>query len=180
MAGFLGARFAPVLPLSLSASVVFEQSYVPVEGDSASLAELCALLSALADLPIRQSFAVTGSVNQHGDVQPVGGVNEKIEGFFEVCEGRGLTGDQGVLIPSANIKDLMLRREVVEACAAGRFAVIPVESVDDAIARLTGREAGIRDEAGRFTEGSVNALVEARLAQFAECTRSFLVPEPRR
>jgi lon-related putative ATP-dependent protease len=176
LAGFLGARFAPVLPLSLSASLVFEQSYVPVEGDSASLAELCALLSALADLPIKQSFAVTGSVNQHGDVQPVGGVNDKIEGFFEVCDGRGLTGGQGVLIPSANVNDLMLRREVVEACAAGRFAVVPVDSVDAAISFLTGREAGIPTESGRFPAGSVNALVEARLTQFAECTRSFLVP----
>jgi lon-related putative ATP-dependent protease len=177
LAGFLGARFAPVLPLSLSASLVFEQSYVPVEGDSASLAELCALLSALADLPIKQSFAVTGSVNQHGDVQPVGGVNEKIEGFFEVCDGRGLTGAQGVLIPSANVKDLMLRRDVVEACAAGRFAVVSVDSVDAAIAYLTGREAGIQTESGRFPEGSVNALVEARLTQFAEGTRRFLVQD---
>ena len=177
LAGFLGARFTPALPLSLSASLVFEQSYVPVEGDSASLAELCALLSALADLPVRQSFAVTGSINQHGDVQPVGGVNEKIEGFFDVCDGRGLTGDQGVLIPSANVKDLMLRREVVEACAAGRFAVVPVGSVDAAIAVLTGREAGIQTESGRFPQGSVNALVEARLTQFAACTRNFLVQD---
>jgi lon-related putative ATP-dependent protease len=175
LAGFLGARYAPGRPLSLSASVVFEQSYVPVEGDSASLAELCALLSALAELPIRQSFAVTGSVNQLGDVQPVGGVNEKIEGFFDVCDGRGLTGDQGVLIPSANVKDLMLRRDVVDAVAAGRFAVVPVDTADAAIARLTGREAGLRTASGRFPEGSVNARVEARLEQFAECTRPFLV-----
>jgi lon-related putative ATP-dependent protease len=177
LAGLLGARYAPGVPLSLTASIVFEQSYVPVEGDSASLAELCALLSALAELPIRQSFAVTGSVNQHGDVQPVGGVNEKIEGFFDVCEGRGLTGRQGVLIPQANVKDLMLRREVVEAVAAGRFAVVPVGNVDDAIAWLIGREPGGRTAAGRFPEGSINALVESRLVRFAECARGFLVPD---
>jgi len=179
LTGFLGARYTPSLPLALSASIVFEQSYVPVEGDSASLAELCALLSALADLPIRQSFAVTGSVNQHGDVQPVGGVNEKIEGFFDVCDGRGLSGRQGVLIPAANVKDLMLRRDVVEAVAAGRFAVIPVGSVDDAIACLTGREPGVRTAGGRFPDASINALVESRLTQFAECARGFLVQDAR-
>ena len=178
LAGFLGARYAAGLPLSLCASVVFEQSYVPVEGDSASLAELCALLSALAELPIRQSFAVTGSVSQHGDVQPVGGVNDKIEGFFDVCLGRGLTGRQGVVIPSANVSDLMLRGDVVEAVAAGRFAVVAVDDVDSALAWLTGRDAGARDDSGRYPEGTVNALVEARLRGFAESTRNFLLAAP--
>jgi lon-related putative ATP-dependent protease len=180
LAGFLGARYASGLPLSLSASLVFEQSYSAVEGDSASLAELCALLSALAELPIKQSFAMTGSVNQHGDVQPIGGVNEKIEGFFDVCVERGLTGAQGVLIPASNVGDLMLRKDVVDAVAAGRFAVVSVGTVDDAVAWLTGREAGARRAEGAFPDGSVNALVEARLTQFAESTRNFLAPDPPR
>jgi len=175
LAGLLGAKYAPGLPLSLSASLVFEQSYGSVEGDSASLAELCALLSALADLPVKQSFAMTGSINQHGDVQPIGGVNEKIEGFFDVCVERGLTGAQGVLIPSTNVKDLMLRKDVVDAVDAGRFAVVAVGTVDDAVAWLTNRDAGARSDEGRFPDGTVNALVEARLTEFAESTKHFLV-----
>jgi predicted ATP-dependent protease len=116
LAGFLNGRYVPDHPLSLAASLVFEQSYGGVEGDSASLAELCALLSALADVPVRQSLAVTGSINQHGQVQAVGAVNEKIEGFFDVCNARSLNGQQGVLVPSANVKHLMLRREIIDAC----------------------------------------------------------------
>lgn len=167
LAGFLGGRYALDVPLSLHASLVFEQSYGGVEGDSASTAELCALLSALADLPLRQDLALTGSVNQAGDVQAIGGVNEKIEGFFDLCAARGLTGTQGVLIPAANIQHLMLRTDVVEACAEGRFAVWPMRTVDEAIGLLTGVPAGERGADGAFAAGTVNARVEARLREFA-------------
>jgi lon-related putative ATP-dependent protease len=171
--GFLGARYAVDFPLALSASLVFEQSYGPVEGDSASLAELCALLSALAQVPIKQSLAVTGSVNQQGQVQAVGGVNEKIEGFFDVCRARGLTGEQGVLLPAANLQHLMLRSDLVEAAAAGRFHVFPVESVDHALELMTGMPAGERDAAGRYPPGSFNGRVEARLVALADRLREF-------
>ncbi len=173
IAGFLGQRFASERPLSLAASLVFEQSYSGVEGDSASCAELVALLSALAELPVRQGRAITGSVNQHGQVQPIGGVNEKIEGFFEVCRARGLTGEQGVLIPVSNVPNLMLRREVVEAAEKGLFHVWPVETVDEAVELLTGVPAGARGSDGRFPEGSVNRRADDRLAAFAEKARSF-------
>lgn len=167
LAGFLGGRYALDVPLSLHASLVFEQSYGGVEGDSASTAELCALLSALAELPLRQDLALTGSVNQAGEVQAIGGVNEKIEGFFDLCAARGLTGTQGVLIPVANVQHLMLRADVIEACAAGCFAVWPVRTVDEAIALLTGVAAGERAADGAFASDSVNARVEARLREFA-------------
>jgi lon-related putative ATP-dependent protease len=167
LAGFLGGRYALDVPLSLHASLVFEQSYSGVEGDSASTAELCALLSALAELPLRQDLALTGSVNQAGEVQAIGGVNEKIEGFFDLCAARGLTGTQGVLIPASNVQHLMLRADVIEACAAGRFAVWPVRTVDEAITLLTGVAAGERGPDGAFAPGSVNARVEARLREFA-------------
>ena len=173
LAAFLGARYSFDRPLSLAASLVFEQSYSGVDGDSASSAELYALLSALADAPIKQSLAVTGSVNQHGRIQAIGGVNEKIEGFFDVCKVRGLTGDQGVLIPESNVKHLMLRRDVVEAVAAGRFHVYPVATVDEGIEILTGVPAGARDADGAFPEGSINRRVEARLAALAEARRAF-------
>jgi lon-related putative ATP-dependent protease len=173
LSGFLSARYAPEYPLSLSASLVFEQSYAGVEGDSASLGELCALLSALADVPIKQSLAVTGSVNQHGEVQPIGGVNEKIEGFFDACSAKGLTGTQGVLIPAANVEHLMLRHDVVEAVSQGQFHVYPVATVDEGIELLTGVPAGERDEEGRFPEGSINQLVEERLIALAEKHRDF-------
>jgi lon-related putative ATP-dependent protease len=164
---FLGARYALDYPLSLSASLVFEQSYGGVEGDSASSAELYALLSALAGVPLRQSIAVTGSVNQHGEVQAIGGVNEKIEGFFDICNSRGLNGEQGVLIPAANVRHLMLRNDVVAAVEAGRFAVYPVTHVDEGIELLTGITAGARDTQGLFPEASINRLVEDRLVQFS-------------
>jgi predicted ATP-dependent protease len=173
LAGFLGARYAAERPLALQASLVFEQSYSGVEGDSASCGELLALLSALAEVGIRQSLAITGSVNQRGEVQPIGGVNEKIEGFFDVCADRGLTGEQGVVIPRANVAHLMLREDVVEAVAAGRFAVWAVATVDEALEVLTGLPAGERDASGSFPEGSVNARVEARLLSFAEKARAF-------
>jgi len=173
LSSFLGARYAAEHPLSLSASLVFEQSYGGVEGDSASLAELCALLSALANKPIKQSLAVTGSVNQHGEVQPIGGVNEKIEGFFDVCKTRGLTGEQGVLIPVSNVKHLMLRQDVVEAVERGEFHVYTVQTVDQGVELLTGIPAGEQDEEGNFPEGSINQLVEARLIELAEKQRAF-------
>ena len=168
LSGYLAGRFALLHPLSLSASLVFEQSYSGVEGDSASSAELYALLSALADVPIRQSLAVTGSVNQLGEVQAIGGVNEKIEGFFDTCRINGLSGDQGVLIPAANTKHLMLRSDVIEAVAQGRFAIYPISSIDQGIELLTGLPAGERDVDGVFPEDSVNRLVEAKLVSFSE------------
>jgi predicted ATP-dependent protease len=173
LGGFLVGRYALDVPMSLYASLVFEQSYGGVEGDSASSAELYTLLSALAELPLRQDLAVTGSVNQHGQVQAIGGVNEKIEGFFDVCAARGLTGDQGVLIPASNAQHLMLRADVVEACAAGRFAVYPVATIDQGIQLLTGRVAGERGADGKFPDGTVNRLVEERLAGFAMARKAM-------
>lgn len=168
LSSFLGARYASELPLSLSASLVFEQSYSQVEGDSASSAELYALLSALSGLPIKQSLAVTGSVNQHGEIQSIGGVNEKVEGFFDLCRARGNMGGQGVLIPASNVRHLMLRRDVVEAVAADKFHVFPVATIDQGIEILTGAPAGERDASGRFPDGTVNQKVEARLIELAE------------
>jgi lon-related putative ATP-dependent protease len=173
LSGFLGARYAPDFPLSLSASLVFEQSYSGVEGDSASSTELYALLSAIADVPIRQSIAVTGSVNQHGLVQPIGGVNEKIEGFFNICTSRGLTGEQGVMIPAANVPHLMLRRDVVEAVRSGKFHIYPVQSIDEGIEILTGIPSLDRDSAGQYPEGTFGRLVERRLRQMAEKQVAF-------
>lgn len=173
LSGFLAGRYALDTPMSLFASLVFEQSYTGVEGDSASCAELFALLSSLAEVPLRQDLAVTGSVNQHGEVQAIGGVNEKIEGFFDICKERGLPGTQGVIIPKGNIQHLMLRREVVEACTAGRFAVYPIATVDEGISLLTGLSAGERDSEGRYPDGTVNGLVEARLHSFADVRRRF-------
>jgi lon-related putative ATP-dependent protease len=173
LAGFLGQRFASERPLSLSASLVFEQSYSGVEGDSASCAELVALLSALAGTPVKQGRAITGSVNQHGQVQAIGGVNEKVEGFFDVCRAAGLTGAEGVIIPASNVKHLMLRADVVEAAGKGLFQVWPVETVDQAVELVTGLPAGERDGEGRFPEGTVNRRADDRLASFAEKARSF-------
>jgi predicted ATP-dependent protease len=152
---------------------VFEQSYGGVEGDSASSTELYALLSALADAPIRQSFAVTGSVNQLGQVQAIGGANEKIEGFYDICKGNGLTGDQGVLIPAANVRNLMLRPDVVEAAREGRFRIYPVSHIDEGIELLTGLPAGARGADGRFPDDSINGRVEATLTRFAEAARAY-------
>ncbi len=179
LAGFLGGRFAPDRPLSLRASLVFEQSYGGVEGDSASSAELYALLSALAELPVQQGIAVTGSVNQHGGVQAIGGVNEKVEGFYDVCRERGLDGKQGVVIPAGNQRHLMLRPDVVEATAAGRFHVWTVDSVDEGIEILTGVPAGQCLPGGTWSEGSVNARVDARLRALADASKAFSGPETR-
>ncbi|MDP2823634.1 MAG: S16 family serine protease [Sulfuritalea sp.] len=162
-----------------SASLVFEQSYGPVEGDSASLAELCALLSALSGAPIDQSLAVTGSVNQFGLVQAIGAVNEKIEGFFDICRLRSLTGRQGVLIPEANLKHLMLRQDVV-AAAEGKFRIHAVSTVEQAIELLTGIEAGDPDDEGVVPEGSINYLVATRMAEMSQARQSFAAGSRRR
>jgi lon-related putative ATP-dependent protease len=180
LAGFLGGRYAVERPLSLSASLVFEQSYAGVEGDSASSAELYALLSALADVPIKQSFAVTGSVSQYGQIQAIGGVNDKIEGFFDICRQRGLNGEQGVLIPSSNVQNLMLRQDVAAAVAEGRFHVYPVATVDEGIELLTGVTAGEPDKDGNYPEGTMNQRVTARLLALAEKQRDFNRPAPDR
>jgi predicted ATP-dependent protease len=168
LAGFLAVRYGQEEPLSLTARLVFEQSYSGVEGDSASSAELYALLSSLSGLPIKQGIAVTGSVNQKGQVQAIGGVNEKIEGFYDVCKAQGLTGEQGVLIPEANVTNLMLKEEVVEAVAAGRFHVWSARTIDEGIEILTGVPAGEKQQDGTYPEGSVNFLVDRRLRELAK------------
>ncbi len=173
LSSYLGSRYTTDVPLSLGASLVFEQSYGGVDGDSASVAELVALLSAIAGIPIRQSLAITGSVDQKGIVQAIGGVNQKIEAFFDVCNARGLTGEQGVLIPADNVQHLMLRRDVTDAIGSGRFFVWPMRHVDEAVALLTGREAGERSDDGRFPEGTVNEAVERALTELAEKRRDF-------
>ena len=176
LSGFLSARYATDRPLSLGASLVFEQSYGGVDGDSASSAELYALLSAIAEVPIRQGFAVTGSVNQRGEVQAIGGVNEKIEGFFDLCDARGLTGEQGVLIPHSNVKHLMLHARVVDAVAEGKFRIHAVETIDEGIEILTGMPAGQRNAKGAFPEDTINRRVEARLRELADQRRAYGMP----
>ena len=173
IAGYLRRAFAQDKPLSLSASICFEQSYSGVDGDSASSTEVYALLSALADLPIRQDLAVTGSANQQGDIQPIGGVNQKIEGFYDVCRIKGLTGTQGVLIPADNVEDLMLREDVVEAIAQGRFHIYPVATIAQGIEILTGVHAGQRNSSSRFEPRSIFAKVDARLRRMASTLRRF-------
>ncbi len=173
LSSYLAARYAADRPLSLAASIVFEQSYGGVDGDSASSTELYALLSALSDAPIKQSLAVTGAVNQHGEVQAIGGANEKIEGFFDICSARGLSGDQGVLIPESNVKNLMLRRDVLDAVRDGRFHVYAVSTIDQGIETLTGVKAGERGKNGAFPPDSINGRVEARLMELAKQRRAF-------
>jgi lon-related putative ATP-dependent protease len=168
LVSLLNARYAAEQPLALSASLVFEQSYGGVEGDSASSTELYALLSAIGQIPIKQSLAVTGSVDQSGRVQAIGGVNEKIEGFFDLCKARGLTGAQGVLIPESNVKHLMLRRDVIEAVQAGQFHIYPITHIDEGIEVLTGMPAGVADKRGKYPKGTINYAVTTRLAQMAK------------
>lgn len=175
--GYLRSRFAQDKPLSMSASICFEQSYSSVDGDSASSSELYAILSSLAGVPIHQYLAVTGSVNQHGEVQPIGGVNEKVEGFFDVCAARGLNGREGVLIPALNESDLMLRKDIVDAVGEGRFHLFPVRTIDDGLEVLTGVRAGDRQADGRFEEGTINFLVDERLAELAEGLREYGEPD---
>lgn len=170
---FLAGVFAQDVPLAMAATLVFEQSYGGVDGDSASSTELYALLSALSEVPIRQSLAVTGSVNQWGEVQAIGGVNQKIEGFFDVCSARGLNGEQGVLIPKSNVQHLMLREDVVEAVKAGKFHIYPVAGISEGIEILTGVKAGERGAEARFPAGTVYRLVEDKLKAFAERARAF-------
>ena len=180
LAGYLRGKYAQDKPLTMSASVCFEQSYGAVDGDSASSTEVYALLSSLARLPIRQDIAVTGSVNQKGEVQPIGGVNEKIEGFFDVCRISGLNGSQGVMIPDQNVKDLMLRKDVVEAVRTGQFHVYPVRTIDEGIEILTGMKAGVPLPKGGYTASSVNDLVDRRLRDLAEKMRDFGRPKASR
>ncbi len=171
--GYLRGLFAQNKPLALNASICFEQNYGGIDGDSASSTEIYGLVSALGDIPLRQDVAVTGSVNQHGEIQPIGGVNEKIEGFFDLCRRRGLTGEQGVLIPAMNVEDLMLRDEVVEAVKAGRFHVWAIRTITEGIEVLTGMPAGERDAKGRYPDGTVFGAVDRRVGELAEMMRAY-------
>lgn len=176
ISGYLGGMYAVDKPLSLTATITFEQSYDGIEGDSASSTEVYALLSALARLPIKQGIAVTGSVNQHGEIQAIGGATAKIEGFFDVCKEKGLTGEQGVIIPAANVATLMLREDVVDAVAAGQFHIYPVSAIDEGIAILTGAQAGQRGPDGRFPQGTVNRRVDDALRDLAMRLKNFGKP----
>ena len=171
LSGYLGEMFAQDMPLSLTASLCFEQLYNGVDGDSASSTELYAILSSLSGIPINQSIAVTGSVNQKGEIQPIGGVNEKIEGFFKICKTRGLNGSHGVMIPKLNEKNLNLSDEVVEAVKQGLFHIYAISTIEQGIEILTGVPAGKRDESGRFTSGSVNSLAYAKLKKYAKISK---------
>jgi ATP-dependent Lon protease len=173
LTGFLSDRFAQQKPLNLTASITFEQSYSGVDGDSASSTELYAILSALSNVPIDQGLAVTGSVNQHGEVQPIGGVNQKIEGFFKSCRAKGLNGRQGVLIPTRNMGDLVLNPEVVDAIKQGRFNLWAVDHVDEGIELLTGKPAGQKDQDGNYPEGTINFLVDQRLEELSRGLKEF-------
>ncbi|TVS15674.1 MAG: ATP-binding protein [Gammaproteobacteria bacterium] len=173
LGAFIGQRYAPRIPLSLHASLAFEQSYGGIEGDSATIAEVCALLSALGDIPLRQDIAVTGSMDQYGRAQAIGGANEKVEGFYDVCAARGLTGQQGVLLPADNMRNLMLRPDVVAAVAAGRFSVWAMDDIDDALELLSGITAGARDAAGGWSQDSFNQQVQQRVEELSELTRSL-------
>ncbi|AEJ60442.1 peptidase S16 lon domain protein [Spirochaeta thermophila DSM 6578] len=171
--GYLQSRYARRFPLSIKASIAFEQSYVEIDGDSASLAEMCALLSDIAGIPLRQEIAVTGSINQMGQVQPVGGISEKVEGFFKVCRKKGLTGTQGVIIPRLNLKNLILEKDVQEAVREGLFHIYAVETIDQAMEVLTGMEAGTRTSRGTFAPGTVNERIETRLREMARVVKEF-------
>ncbi|HEY3375405.1 MAG TPA: ATP-binding protein [Candidatus Aquicultor sp.] len=179
LSNYFAGQYAQDKPLSISASLTFEQSYEGVDGDSASSTELYALLSALSEVPIRQNIAVTGSVNQLGEVQPIGGVNHKIEGFFDICNARGLTGDQGVMIPHQNVVNLMVKSEVVEAVKAGKFHIWPVKTIDEGIEVLTGVDAGQRREDGTYPEGTIHYLVNEKLKKMADTLKEYEVPEER-
>lgn len=177
LSAYLANHYAKEQPLALSATLVFEQSYGMVEGDSASAAELCALLSALADIPIKQSLAITGSVNQHGEIQAIGGVNEKIEGFFEICNARGLTGKQGAIIPRTNLSHLMLRADVREAVERGEFVIYAADSIDEVLGLLTDREVGEINKRGTYPAKSTNNLIQNRLQRFSELHKSLSIPD---
>jgi lon-related putative ATP-dependent protease len=177
LTGYLGNKFAQDFPLTISASICFEQLYDGIEGDSASSTELYALLSSLGELPINQHIAVTGSVNQRGEIQPIGGVNEKIEGFFQTCKARGLKGNEGVIIPWQNVVNLMLNDEIVEAVREGKFHVYPVKSIDEGIEILTDVTAGNRDENGNYPENTVYYNVQKKIEKFARIAEEFEEPE---
>ncbi len=168
LSGYIGQKYAQNMPLSLTASLCFEQLYGGVDGDSASSAELYAVLSSLSEVPIKQSIAVTGSVNQKGEIQPIGGVTEKVEGFFELCKLRGLNGQHGVIIPYQNIKNLVLNDEVIEACKEGKFNVYAVKTIDEGIEILTGKKAGTKKENGKYPAGTINYLVYEKLKKFSK------------
>jgi len=173
LSGFLAGQYSQQHPLSINATITFEQSYDEVDGDSASSTELYVLLSALSGLPIYQGIAVTGSVNQHGEIQAVGGVTSKIEGFFAVCKAKGLNGEQGIIIPASNVPNLMLEEEVIDAVRSGQFHVWAVRTIDEGIELLTGISAGQHDSEGQYPEGTVHRLVEDRLREYAERLRAF-------
>ena len=173
IAGYVASKFARDKPLTLSARIVFEQNYEGVEGDSASSTELYALLSALSGVPIKQHFAVTGSVNQKGEVQPIGGANEKIEGYFEVCKARGLDGLHGVVIPQSNARNLMLKQEVLDAVKGGKFHIYPVSTIEEGIEVLTGVPAGKQLPTGGYEENTIYGLVDKRLREMAETVKRF-------
>ncbi|UCD18164.1 MAG: ATP-dependent protease, partial [Candidatus Zixiibacteriota bacterium] len=168
LSGFLRGKFARYKPLVMSASICFEQSYGGVDGDSASSTEIYAILSALAGVPIDQGIAVTGSVNQYGEIQPIGGVNEKIEGFFDVCKAKRLTGTQGVVIPIQNVPELQVKDEVIDAVKAGKFNIYPVSTIEEGIERLTGKPAGKELRKGGFTKGSIYDLADKELDRLAK------------
>jgi len=170
---FLRSRYTKDKPLSMNASLCFEQSYSGVDGDSASSTEIYALMSALSEVPIRQDLAVTGSVNQKGKIQAIGGVNEKIEGFFDVCASRGLTGTQGVIIPVQNVDDLMLREELINAVRDGKFHIYAISDIDEGIELLTGIPVGEKDKMGKWPENSINQRVDTRLQDFADTMKAF-------
>jgi Predicted ATP-dependent protease len=173
LAGYLRGKYAQDKPFTLSASIAFEQSYSGVDGDSASSTEAYAILSSLAGLPLRQDIAVTGSINQKGEIQPIGGVNEKIEGFFKVCKAKGLTGTQGVIIPHQNVKNLMLNKEVIQAVAEGKFHIYPIKTIDEGIEILTGVKAGERLPDGKYEEGTVNYLVDQAIRKLGQAWEDF-------
>jgi predicted ATP-dependent protease len=168
LSGYLGHCYAQQFPLAISASIAMEQSYGHIDGDSASLAELCCLISALTRIPIKQGFAMTGSINQYGEVQAIGGVNEKIEGFFSLCAARGLTGQQAVIIPTSNKPNLMLNQQVIDAVEQGLFAIYAVSNVDEALSLLMNQEAGSMNAEGQYPEGSINFKAVERLKEISD------------
>ena len=177
LAGYLRNKYAQNKPLAISASIAFEQSYGGIDGDSASSTEVYALLSSLSEIPLDQGIAVTGSVNQQGEIQAIGGVNQKIEGFYSCCKHKGITGSQGVMIPVSNVKDLMLKKEILQAVEKGSFHIWSVSTIDEGISLLTGKHAGKRGEDGTYPQGSINSLVDAKLASLAEGLKKFGMTE---
>lgn len=175
LSAFIANRYARDRPLPVSASLVFEQSYGGIEGDSASVAEITVLLSAIADIPIKQSLAVTGSINQHGQVQAIGGINQKIEGFYDICNARGLTGDQGVVMPAANTQHLMLEERVIDAVKRGAFQIYAISTIDEALTLLMGLPAGELDDKDEYPTDSVNGKVMAKIEAWIQVARKFSV-----